>query len=1225
MDPVTAVGLAGSVVQLGVFALGTVKALKQISDSVRNGLRDLENLETNVNLHQTTLDLLLDTASKTRTDSPAEVSLLEQFMEHAIQFKKSLQEFSLLIQKTNTTTLKGKKRSRAEKAVKLLLRNEEIQKYSSILNDQICTVGVLLTQLSAIDCNASFRETQQVIRNEVQDLVPQISSIKNSIQLSTMETGKSIQDAQNLISNRIQTLPPQIAAIQDSIHSSENRIADSLHDTRIVIDKGVARYSTQITSLEDLIRLSKVETNYSLLETQLTVRDGFQGLQPQFSASQQAMERYLLETQSKVQQEIQSLSPEILSIQDSILLLKRQLKSNGRISDPFSQTPGGRFHFSKMRPTKGQSTGSYWYSQYKTVLGRLNTCAYSYQQPRTKLDHDKKWPTEGYFEFSFIPNKLISSYILTVNISWAHSNGSHIHIGLKPTCRRLCTDESVLNLFGIHRRRYKEKDPCRWNSTIHFGHYCPCGNQECPRPDVRAVEELLDTGIVSANDVCYLDFESLGNSLLERTVQCFSTQYTKEFHGVCRLLLMHGAQVMQQDFLQIERHRWSLINHVELLPNDLKLKSELTNWDVYSIRKLLITADPQPSRHHYGSYVRCAKTNRDLLLENTCHLEPLLPLDNGVELIQNEYADIIDIFDSENRLDRWLLIVFSYHDPEYTKVLKRMADNWLAVPTRYNFRLENVKNEIFKEYLESPTDNRIVEKFYRVLFAYGTLPMWKYFTTGDNIVPVELFEKVISDNISFVRDHDTFLDVVFGNDVVSIELFRELVHDDRFWTTVSTRNNWEKFRLRLPVPNDHELGNSSIYLRDATEVWLSSPISGFVAEKRMLVDELVRLRHGALLDGTALGFEILCLTTLRLRPSRYIDEYIRRDYAQDLRRLLAYPNAGLEAKANRKFSDEYSSTILELPEGYTPLMSAVQGGMLDFTQLLVHAGADIRGHSSRYFSALHIARHNCLGTHPRELELHWPDEFTYISLETDLQILTILEGGLKNRGEIEEPELIEEHEEEPCHFPKKIRDPLRRQFNYILQRLYTILAWLSQPTITFRPELKTTLLKHTITSLVFIASLVFVTGKQMYHSFRPHSIIAFSTSPIVVIFLAIQFTLFLKPTNPCIHNPKSALTSLDPTSLVLTSILSTFSTVPILTRPDLTCLNINLLNLLNLLHRGFSIKYPTDITTSRRQINNSIGHGVGCLSGRSTHDQQLNTMESVVLRDEALMLNRSTQ
>ncbi|EHK96424.1 hypothetical protein M7I_7873 [Glarea lozoyensis 74030] len=95
MDPVTAVGLAGSVVQLGVFALGTVKALKQISDSVRNGLRDLENLETNVNLHQTTLDLLLDTASKTRTDSPAEVSLLEQFMEHAIQFKKSLQEFSL--------------------------------------------------------------------------------------------------------------------------------------------------------------------------------------------------------------------------------------------------------------------------------------------------------------------------------------------------------------------------------------------------------------------------------------------------------------------------------------------------------------------------------------------------------------------------------------------------------------------------------------------------------------------------------------------------------------------------------------------------------------------------------------------------------------------------------------------------------------------------------------------------------------------------------------------------------------------------------------------------------------------------------------------------------------------------------------------------------------------------------------------------------------------------
>ncbi|EHK96425.1 hypothetical protein M7I_7874 [Glarea lozoyensis 74030] len=33
---------------------------------------------------------------------------------------------------------------------------------------------------------------------------------------------------------------------------------------------------------------------------------------------------------------------------------------------------------------------------------------------------------------------------------------------------------------------------------------------------------------------------------------------------------------MQQDFLQIERHRWSLINHVELLPNDLKLKTTTT-------------------------------------------------------------------------------------------------------------------------------------------------------------------------------------------------------------------------------------------------------------------------------------------------------------------------------------------------------------------------------------------------------------------------------------------------------------------------------------------------------------------------------------------------------------------------------------------------------------------------------------------------------------------------
>jgi hypothetical protein len=72
--------------------------------------------------------------------------------------------------------------------------------------------------------------------------------------------------------------------------------------------------------------------------------------------------------------------------------------------------------------------------------------------------------------------------MIELQVSLAQSDGARLHFGLDYKCQRICTDESILEALGIKKFRNKSRKPLL--------------------PDVRLVEDLLNSGKVSAIDLC---------------------------------------------------------------------------------------------------------------------------------------------------------------------------------------------------------------------------------------------------------------------------------------------------------------------------------------------------------------------------------------------------------------------------------------------------------------------------------------------------------------------------------------------------------------------------------------------------------------------------------------------------------------------------------------------------------------------------------------------------
>ncbi|EPE37143.1 Ankyrin repeat-containing protein [Glarea lozoyensis ATCC 20868] len=175
MDPVSIIGLAASIVQLGDFALKSITTLSKIRDSIKNGSKDLQAIQNAISCHANTLDRFTEIAFSTKTRSEAEEKLVLQFQQQILQFKDALKEYSKLMKKTNPTMFSGKKTGLAETAVRMLLKGDEIRKYLEVLDKQISIIYSLRQELAG---NES-RDTQVIVQN----FTPQIASIHESLEI----------------------------------------------------------------------------------------------------------------------------------------------------------------------------------------------------------------------------------------------------------------------------------------------------------------------------------------------------------------------------------------------------------------------------------------------------------------------------------------------------------------------------------------------------------------------------------------------------------------------------------------------------------------------------------------------------------------------------------------------------------------------------------------------------------------------------------------------------------------------------------------------------------------------------------------------------------------------------------------------------------------------------------------------------------------------------------
>ncbi|KAH7354781.1 hypothetical protein BKA65DRAFT_394804 [Rhexocercosporidium sp. MPI-PUGE-AT-0058] len=94
MDPVSVVGLAASVLQLGTFVVESMGTLKKIRDSLKTGNADLRRIQQSISDHQRTLEWLRIICSKTSVQTSGEEELLDQLQASIKQSEDNVAEFS---------------------------------------------------------------------------------------------------------------------------------------------------------------------------------------------------------------------------------------------------------------------------------------------------------------------------------------------------------------------------------------------------------------------------------------------------------------------------------------------------------------------------------------------------------------------------------------------------------------------------------------------------------------------------------------------------------------------------------------------------------------------------------------------------------------------------------------------------------------------------------------------------------------------------------------------------------------------------------------------------------------------------------------------------------------------------------------------------------------------------------------------------------------------------
>jgi hypothetical protein len=192
------------------------------------------------------------------------------------------------------------------------------------------------------------------------------------------------------------------------------------------------------------------------------------------------------ETQRSLDNGFQDLPPQLSSIQDAFLLrLNQQDKCFNRA-----------LQFSTLTLAK-QCRKDF---PGNLSLGSFQICGNLGIQ-RAKEDSSRLFELRGEnFGFTCVPSPRVSRYMVDLDMQWMSTNGKHSHMQLRSRCRKLCTDESVLNYLAI-RNCHIVHQP-----SLGLPIKCRCHSKKPLIANENAVKWLLESGIVSPHDSClYVD------------------------------------------------------------------------------------------------------------------------------------------------------------------------------------------------------------------------------------------------------------------------------------------------------------------------------------------------------------------------------------------------------------------------------------------------------------------------------------------------------------------------------------------------------------------------------------------------------------------------------------------------------------------------------------------------------------------------------------------------
>lgn len=374
----------------------------------------------------------------------------------------------------------------------------------------------------------------------------------------------------------------------------------------------------------------------------------------------------------------------------------------------------------------------------------------------------------------------------------------------------------------------------------------------------------------------------------------------------------------------------------------------------------------------------------------------LIRLPDSVPIIQAEFTKLVDIFDPEFKLERCLLAFMGHFSSDFKMITDEYMSTW-ATGKRHD--LVSI-NHVCLE-LRADSTSSWVKRLFRSLLRVGNLEMIRRFLSS---VP----------DFDFDPGYDyVLLAAASKHREIFYEIFPLIKAMDPFpfFHSLQEEVVWSKFHdleFREAYFSKAQLEDSkrgiqpSRYMLEAIH-HRATESPKFLECYRLTVDALIQHGHCSRTDRGILGVEIRdavifsaashlipLYNTLQIIPQHSLFLESEVDGERGLLENHQWRMSPIQEEHIRKFYI-----------GLTPLLFALDTGLLEVAKVLVNAGAQIQRRASCGVTPLELAQRNLAAKHPRVLPkpsyINWA--MPKIPFERDEEMLIVLKDALQARGE----------------------------------------------------------------------------------------------------------------------------------------------------------------------------------------------------------------------------------